>query len=210
MTITLCGGNLEIDDPDDLLLAYLDRTAGYAWPSYDELVTNSSPELVDSDLLAPVLMGVHLDLARFTLLRAMLPDLQTALAALPPTALQDTDDAGVELVAQCFADLDHPRYAEQRVRGTILSKVLHRKRPDLVPLYDSRIWTAYTATGAVPRSGRRTWVEFMTLLCAQMREELRAEREEMNRLVGVAAGAGATLTPLRLLDILVWMSAEPH
>ena len=210
MTITLCAGTLVVDDPDELLLAYLDPTAGYAWPSYDELVTNGGPELVDGDLLAPVLMGVHLDQARFSLLKAMLPDLQAALAALPPTALPDTDDAGIELVAQCFADLDHPRYAEQRVRGTILSKVLHRKRPDLVPLYDSRIWTAYTAHGAVPRSGRRTWVEFMTLLCAQMREELRTEREEMSRLVDVAAGAGATLTPLRLLDILVWMSVEPH
>ena len=210
MTVTLCAGTLVIEDPDELLEAYLDPTAGFAWPSYDELVTNSSTELVDADLLAPVLMGVHLDAARFSLLRAMLPDLQAALAALPATALQDTDDAGVELVAQCFADLDHPRYAAQRVRGTILSKVLHRKRPDLVPLYDSRIWTAYTANGAVPRSGRRTWVEFMTLLCAQMRDELRSEAAEMDRLVAVAASHGATLTPLRLLDILVWMSAEPH
>jgi len=210
MTVNLCAGTLVIDDPDELLLSYIDPAAGNAFPSYDELVTNGAAELVDGDLLAPVLMGVHLDTARFLLLKGMQPDLQAALAALPPTSLADTDDAGLELVAACFADLDHPRYAAQRVRGTILSKVLHRKRPDLVPLYDSRIWTAYTTTDAVPRSGRRTWVEFMTLLCAQMRDELRSESAEMERLVGVARSHGATLTPLRILDILVWMSAEPH
>ena len=210
MTLHLCAGTLVVDDPDELMETYLDPAGGYAYPAYDELVTNSAPTLVDGDLLAPSLLGAHVDLARFQLLRTMLPDLSAGLAALPPTALADTDDEGIALVARCFADLDHPRYSGHGVRGTILSKVLHRKRPDLVPLYDSRIWTAYTAPGAVVRSGKRSWVDFMTLLCAQMRADLQAESAEFARLVGVAAESGATLTPLRLLDILVWMSSEPH
>jgi len=210
MSVSLCAGTLIVDDPDELLVTYLDPAAGYAYPAYDELVTNSFPTLVDGDLLAPSLLGAHVDLARFELLRTMLPDLSAGLAALPPTSLAETDDDGIALVAACFADLDHPRYSGHGVRGTILSKVLHRKRPDLVPLYDSRIWTAYTAPGAVARSGKRSWVEFMTLLCAQMRADLQAESVELRRLVDVAQEHGATLTPLRLLDILVWMSSEPH
>ncbi len=210
MPITLCAGTLVVDDPDELLLSYLEPSAGYAYPAYDLLVTNSSSALVDGDLLAPTLLGAHVDLARFELLRTMLPDLSAGLVALPPTPLADTDDAGITLVAECFSDLDHPRYSGHGVRGTILSKVLHRKRPDLVPLYDSRIWTAYTAPGALVRSGKRSWVDFMTLLCAQMRADLQAESTEFARLVTVATGHGATLTPLRLLDILVWMSSEPH
>ena len=70
-------------------------------------------------------------------------------------SLEDADDDHVMCVAGLFGILDEPRYAGRGVRGTIVSKVLHRKRPDLVPIYDSRIFEAYTAPGraaAHPRS----------------------------------------------------------
>jgi hypothetical protein len=205
----LCGGTLVVDDPEELLLSYVEPDGAYAYPAYDELVTNGSAELVDGDLLAPSLLGAHVDYARFVLLKRMLPALRDGLAALPPTALEDTDDAGIATVARCFAILDEPLYARGGVRGTIVSKVLHRKRPDLVPLYDSRIWTAYTATGAVPRATHRPWVEFIQLLCHAMQNDIRHNLAEFRGLQAAAAGAGAQLTLLRILDIVVWMSSEP-
>ena len=95
-----------------------------------------------------------------------------------------------------------------KVRGTILSKVLHRKRPDLVPLYDSRIFESYTAPGAIERSSHRTWQESMTLLLRQMRTDLQQEADTFAALERVAATAGAQLTRLRILDVLVWRTAE--
>ena len=94
------------------------------------------------------------------------------------------------------------------MRGTILSKVLHRKRPDLVPLYDSRIFESYTAPGAVERSAHRSWRDSMTLLLRQMRADLQAEEPAFEALVEVSAGAGQPLTRLRILDVLVWRAAE--
>jgi Family of unknown function (DUF6308) len=205
----LCAATLVVDDPEECVLTYVDPDGGYAYPSYDRLVTNNAPELVDGDLLAPTLLEAHVDLARFSVLRRMLPSLGERLAALPDVALEDAGDDVVEAVARCFDVLDEKQFAGRGVRGTIISKVLHRKRPDLVPLYDSRIWTAYTATGAVPRASHRTWVEFMVLLCKQMRDDINANRDEFESLRKVAAGAGAQLTLLRILDILVWMSSEP-
>jgi hypothetical protein len=205
----LCGGTLAVEDPEELLLAYVEPDGAYAFPAYDELVTNGAPELVDGDLLAPSLLDAHVDYARFVLLKRMLPALRERMAALPPTALEDTDDAGIAAVARCFEALDLPMFAGKGVRGTIVSKVLHRKRPDLIPLYDSRIWTAYTATGAVPRATRRSWVEFMQLLCHSMQNDIRHNRREFEALQATAAEHGARLTLLRILDILVWMSSEP-
>jgi hypothetical protein len=205
----LCGGTLVVEDPEELLLAYVEPDGAYAYPAYDELVTNGGPDLVDGDLLAPSLLGAHVDYARFVLLKRMLPSLRDGLAGLPPTALEDTDDAGIAAVARCFAVLDEPVFAGRGVRGTIVAKVLHRKRPDLVPLYDSRIWTAYTATGAVPRATRRSWVEFIQLLCHAMQHDIKQNRAEFDDLQAAAAEAGARLTLLRILDILVWMSSEP-
>ena len=205
-SMRLCAGTLVVDQPDQVLLDYLDVRNGYAYPGYDRLVTNGSAELVDGDLLAPVLMGADVDAGRFALLQEMLPALE-AVADLPQAPLQDADDDHVLCVAGLFGILDEPRYAGRGVRGTIVSKVLHRKRPELVPLYDSRIFEAYTAPGAIPRATDRSWQDFMELLCMQMREDLQTEQEAFVALEQLAADEGTPVTQLRILDILVWRTA---
>lgn len=204
--IKLCAGTLLVEHPDEVLLDYVDPRNGYSYPAYDLLVTNGSPSLVDGDLLAPVLMGVHIDAGRFGLLREMMPALE-AVAELPDVSLQDADDDHVMCVAGLFGILDEPRYAGRGVRGTIVSKVLHRKRPDLVPIYDSRIFDAYTAPGVLPRSLDRSWQEFMRQLCSQMRADLQAEAAAFDELQEIAEDAGAAITKLRILDVLVWRAA---
>jgi hypothetical protein len=205
--VILCKGTLQIEHPDAVLLDYVDVRNGFAFPSYDRLVTNGSATLVDGDLLAPNLIGAEVDRGRFALLREMLPAL-SGVAELPAVPIEEADDAAIAQVADLFAVLDQAPYAGKGVRGTILSKVLHRKRPDLVPLYDSRIFESYTAPGAIPRAAHRSWREFMLLLCTQMRDDLRAEADAFDQLVGVAGDAGALLTRLRILDILVWRTAD--
>ncbi|HVE73697.1 MAG TPA: DUF6308 family protein [Mycobacteriales bacterium] len=202
--LRLCAGTLEVEQPDQLLLDYLDVRNGYAFPAYDRLVTNGSAGLVDGDLLAPTLIGAEMSRGRFLLLRDMLPRLE-GVATLPPVGLRDASDEVVGQVADLFAVLDEAPYAGKGVRGTILSKVLHRKRPDLVPLYDSRIFESYTAPGAIPRSVHRSWHEFMGLLLHAMRADLQAEAEAFAELVQVADGA---VTELRILDILIWRTAD--
>ena len=205
----LCGGTLPVEDPDELLLSYVEPDGPYAYPAYDTLVTNGAPDLVDGDLLAPTLLGAQVDYARFVLLKRMLPALREGMTGLPDTPLEDTDDAGIAEVARCFAVLDEPVFARAGARGTIVSKVLHRKRPDLIPLYDSRIWTAYTVSGVIGRGSHRPWVEVMQALCHSMRADLANNRAEFVMLQKLAAEHGAQLTLLRTLDILVWMSSEP-
>ncbi len=206
-SLKLCAGTLAVEHPDEVLLDYLDLRNGYSYPAYDRLVTNGGPELVDGDLLAPILMGVHIDGGRFALLREMLPALE-AVAELPEVSLQDADDDHVMCVAGLFGILDEPRYAGRGVRGTIVSKVLHRKRPDLVPIYDSRIFEAYTAPGVLPRTLDRSWQEFMRLLCSQMREDLQTERASFEELQLLAEESGSPVTMLRILDILVWRATD--
>ncbi|MCW2777145.1 MAG: hypothetical protein JWN17_870 [Frankiales bacterium] len=206
-SLRLCAGTLVVEHPDQVLLDYVDARNGYAYPAYDRLVTNGSAALVDGDLLAPALIGTEVDRGRFLLLRDLLPDL-AGIADLPDVALQDADDALVARVADLFAVLDRAPYAGKGVRGTILSKVLHRKRPDLVPLYDSRIFESYTAPGGLPRAQDRGWQEFMTALCTQMRDDLRGEAAAFDQLVALAEEAGAPMTRLRVLDVLVWRTAD--
>ncbi len=205
--VRLCAGTLEVEHPDQVLLDYLDVRNGYAYPAYDRLVTNGSPELVDGDLLAPALMGVHLDAGRFSLLREMLPALE-AVADLPDVSLQAADDDHVLCVAGLFGILDEPRYAGRGIRGTVVSKILHRKRPELVPIYDSRIFEAYTAPGVLPRTADRSWQQFMAELCMTMRADLHAEAKAFTELEELARAQETPVTQLRILDVLVWRTAD--
>ena len=200
----LCLSTLVVDEPEQVLLHYLDPRNGFAYPAYDTLVTNSSAVVVDSDLLAPNLIGAEVDRSRFLLLRELMPRI-AGVAELPAVSLAEASDDVVEQVASLFSVLDDAPYAGRGVRGTILSKVLHRKRPDLVPLYDSRIFECYTAPGAIPRAAHRSWREFMGLLCRAMRDDLHGEAEEFAALSRACEGA---VSPLRILDILVWRTAD--
>jgi hypothetical protein len=206
-TMQLCGGSLPVSDPETLLGDYLNPTYGYAWPAYDTLVTNGSATLVTGDLLAPALLEAHIDSARFGVLVEMLPHL-SGVGDLPAHSLAEATDEDVAAVAGLFAVLDTEQYRRRGVRGTIVSKVLHRKRPDLVPLYDSRIDAGYRASGRITHDPHRPWVDFMDLLCKLMREDLQREEKAFAGLVELAAERGAPITALRILDILVWMALE--
>ena len=206
-SLRLCAGTLVVEHPDQVLLDYVDPRNGFAYPAYDRLQTNGSAALVDADLLAPGLIGTEVDRGRFLLLRDLLPDLG-GVAELPAVPLQDADDAVVAQVADLFAVLDRAPYAGKGVRGTIISKVLHRKRPDLVPLYDSRIFESYTAPGALPRAHDRGWQAFMGALLRQMRDDLRAEQGAFDTFERLLVDAGAPMTRLRALDVLVWRTAD--
>ena len=206
-TMHLCGGSLPVSDPESLLADYLNPSYSYAWPAYDTLVTNGRPTLVTGDLLAPVLLEAHVDPARFGVLVEMLPHL-CGVGDLPACSLADATDEDIAAVAGLFEVLDTDQYRRRGVRGTIVSKVLHRKRPDLVPLYDSRIDSGYRASGQIPHDPHRSWVHFMDHICRLMRDDLQREAAAFAELVAVAAQRGAELTALRILDILVWMSLE--
>jgi len=203
--LTLCGGTLVVDSPEELLGEYLDPRNGYAWPAYDTLVTNGSVQLVTGDLLAPALLEAYVDASRFRVLFDMLPQL-SRVADLPPVTLREADDSALAQVAGLFDVLDDVAYRRRGVRGTVVAKVLHRKRPDLVPIYDSRILAAYTAPGAIPAEPSRTWVTFMDLLCRSMQADLQGSAERFAELQAYAGSRGATLSQLRILDILVWMT----
>lgn len=210
--LRLAHGTQEIFDAESLLEEYLaDRPhhRRFAWPAYDGLVTNGDPAvLVTGDLLAPTLLGTDVDLDTMRALTVLLPQLQRGLAVLPAAvALADADDAVCDAIGEIYCTLDSDVAAAADLGGSLLAKVLHRKRPELVPLYDSRVLRFYRDEGLIPpsRVGERNWQDYMAALARVMREDLRTNAEEFQRLTGLAAD-GPALTPLRVLDIVVWTS----
>lgn len=210
----LANGTREIFDAESLLEEYIGprrRGLRYAYPFYDGLVTNSDPNrLCTGDLLAPSLVGAPVDLDRMKTLTSLMPLMQRGLADLPEHAtIMGAGEDLLARVAALYDPLDDPSVEDRDVKGSLLAKVLHRKRPALIPLFDSRVRDFYRSEQAVPPAprGERTFREYMEMLVPLICADLRENAEEFSHLTELAPADGPPLTPLRALDIIVWMSS---
>ena len=88
------------------------------------------------------------------------------------------------------------------VQGTMLSMILHRKRPRFVPLYDTFIWRCYSGGEGAPieQDPARSWARYIVLLAAAMRSDLRDASDFWHSLK--APADQPPITALRALDIV--------
>jgi len=119
-----------------------DPNKPYGYPWYDTYDTGDSPLLVDGDLLAPVLLNVRPSIAAYRSLKGMTEQLNLILREIPTdSSLLTTEDLSV--IGRLYKPLDDENDSHG-VRGTTLAKVLHRKRPNLIPLFDVEIRKCYS------------------------------------------------------------------
>lgn len=209
MTETLRVGRrtIAMDQARDWVKPYLVNEAGtYAYPFYDGFRTNDDPDvLCDGDLLAPVLLNVSMKIVSFGDLKTVSGIIEEALGQLPKDL--DLTDAGDDVLPQigaCFAALDSDK-KPRNVQGTTLAKILHRKRPQLLPIYDRNVWNVYVGgDGPIPQENGRTWERFMTLLASAIRDDLRQSAPEWDQLTALAPDEGPPVSRLRVLDIVAW------
>lgn len=124
-------------------------------------------------------------------------------------SLATADDATLEAIAGLFGVLDRNQ-PTPAVRLTKLSKVLHLKRPGLIPLYDDHIWRAYSKLGTVrvkPVKGR-SWADFALAWLPEVKEDLRNGLQHWTEIAALAPEDGPAVTPLRALDMVAWRLVE--
>jgi hypothetical protein len=116
------------------------------------------------------------------------------------------------LIGRLFSVLDGA--GVPGAQGTILTKIVHRKRPAFIPLYDEHVRRVYQdGEGApVPWVKGRSWADFMTLFAAAVQVDLEREHEFWEEIASFAPGP--SISALRALDIVAWrtgaqMTSEP-
>lgn len=121
--------------------------------------------------------------------------------------LDEADAATVTAtVAPLYAVLDDPTTKPWNANATTLSKVLHRKRPHALVLHDRWVQACYLGDGGpVPRAEERSWADYMTAITTAIGHDIRTQRSAFEALDAATSTPGE-LTPVRLLDILAWMS----
>lgn len=105
---------------------------------------------------------------------------------------------------ELFSVLDQIDTKPWGISGTTLSKVLHRKRPQAIPLHDAWVRTCYVSDdGPVPRAKDRTWGDYMGLVAQAMAHDLRTQPHQF-AMLREASRAEPALTDLRVLDVVAW------
>lgn len=181
---------------------YLDPAGSRAYWTYDQ---PSDPDrLTALDFLAPTLLSLrptHMHVVPLFQPSGAHAELRRAMEAvlqLPPADFLDLDlmepDGHWATVRRAMA-------ASEKViwwTAVSVSKTLHRKRPDLVPVFDSEVFVFYL--GKRP-SGRAAPGRFWPSLQADLLEHRELLEEWRNRH---QPKDGPRLSLLRVADIVVW------
>jgi hypothetical protein len=159
---------------------YLGPAGRWSYPAYENFQSSTAKgPLIDADLLAPLLLNVqHLGLETYYRLEKEMPYLQGLLNVLDevgPASLEAATDEQLQLIGALFQGVD-----ERRLSGasaTTLSKILHRKRPTLIPLQDRQVRLCFQhGPGApLPPDPHRTWVDFTAALTSCIRSDLSSQ-----------------------------------
>lgn len=191
---------------------YLSGNGKWAYPAYDSYPGTPGGMVGDADLLAVCLLNAG---------QQMIPayyGLQRLIEAMNET-LRHPDlagnfaDAGPETlsaVADMFGILD--KHPTPHVRKTKLMKVLHRKRPELIPLFDENIRRCYSELGSrpVPAVTGRLHRDFAMAWLPVLQRDLCEQRGFWDEIVSMADPA-VPITPLRAMDIVGWhMGRRPR
>lgn len=203
MTGLLLAGR-EVRDPADCVRRY----CGLSWSQgddetwayrYFDALADPQPDTVTAvDVLAAGALSVGLSKAELTWFWAASGALEALLAELPRDVhLEAADSRTVERVQS----LTVMSAASDAVSVSLLSKVLHRKRPALIPMLDKATQDHYRAQ--LPARGEAAYPSLVTALKA----DLQSNHSPLEHLSQeLSAELGRALTPLRILDIAIWMS----
>lgn len=198
-------GGLPLADADDMVRRYCGlswrRGANETWAyRYFELVDDDAPDTVGPvDVLAATALHPGLrqsDLAWFWQHR---DECARLLEGLPPDLDLGDATSPVVLAVQSLP----ARLAGTGVELSLLSKVLHRKRPRLVPMLDRTLLDRYRPY--LPGRGAQSWAQLVEVLRGDL-----ANPANVVTLTSLSASLAGELpvvpTHLRIIDIAVWMN----
>lgn len=111
--------------------------------------------------------------------------------------LEGADDETIALLSELPSLFPGPSLS-------LVSKVLHRKRPWLIPMIDREVIDWYR-----PLTGQRRAVDAWSPLLRHLADDLRTNRERLAELRFVLAIThGLSVTDLRAVDIVIWMGGQ--
>jgi hypothetical protein len=177
----------------------------WSYPAYDDYQGGTTPEISDADLLAIVLLNAgRQPVPSYYGLKRLVPKINERLAhpALEG-GLAHADRETIDAVVDLYNIVNDCRVPY--VRLTTFTKVLHRKRPHLLPLFDQNIRRCYVYRGDSPPLAQFEMSEsreFIEAWVTAVKADLEERAELWKDLAKLAPGP--QISSLRAMDIVGW------
>lgn len=199
------GASVNFDEARDWATTYLvRRPKTSAYPAYDAYPGSCGKGVDKQDLLAIALLNVSNNpIPAYYGLEGLLPPMNERLGHVELRGdLASAGSETIEAIVNLFGILEE--YPTSYVRLTTLSKVLHRKRPELLPLFDKNIGYCYSeCDGApVPYKDGRSYADYRRAWLLEVQEDLATQLPYWEEIAAIAPSP--PITPLRALDIIGW------
>lgn len=199
------GASVDFDEAKNWAYDYLanDQIIS-AYPAYDAYPGSPTPSIGPQDLLAPALLNVSQNpIPAYHGLESLMDPLNALLTNLSlQTDLATAGPQTIERIVELFGLLEER--PTKYVKLITLSKVLHRKRPALIPLFDAHIYWCYTLRpdAPLPEQGGRSKANYRRAWLRAVQKDLTDQMDQWNEIAAIAPGP--KITPLRALDIIGW------
>lgn len=198
------GERVSFDEAKLWATEYLVERPASAYPAYDGYPGSAGDTVDRQDLLAVTLLNVsNKPLKVYYGLESQMDLLNERLThpALKG-GLRKATTATLDAIARLY-DVLEERPASN-VKLTTLTKVLHRKRPELLPLFDTKIEHCYTLCADAPVKSEkgRSKHDYRLAWLEAVQHDLDKHHDLWEELAAIAPGPA--ITPLRALDIIGW------
>jgi hypothetical protein len=196
MTVITLRGGVEVDNPVELVLEFLEAFSGYEASGSSNLASFD-----ESDLRLANRGGARISAIEIAAILERRDGIERALRSIPADAsLADSTSSipwsPLMQLFDAFADLRGVRFSK-------MTKALHRKRPALIPILDSVVQRYLTTDDPGPRfSG--TFGEQATELVRSYKRDLDRNRSGLREVQRELANHKHRLTEVRILDLLIW------
>jgi hypothetical protein len=193
-----------VENPLRAALGFFRTDAAYR--VYDGIPVAPDATISEGDIRAANRGGARISAAEVAALLERRSTFEAALARIPPAAsLCDYDD---EIPWRALADMYGTADGVRGVGLGKLTKFLHKKRPQLVPMLDTVVVRYLHSVDDLPAK-EAPLGELATALTRSFKRDLDPNLDALRAVQRELAARGVELTECRLLDLLVWKHAEP-
>ena len=187
---------VEVENPLELALEFL-----AAYSSYEAYGSPGAASFDESDLRLANRGGARISAAEIAAILERRGEIERALRRIHPDAsLVDATSSipwiPLTLLFDAFADIRGIGFSK-------MTKALHRKRPALIPMFDSVVQTYLTRDDPGMRSAG-SFGERATALVRSYKRDLDRNRTVLHEIQQELASRSYRLTEVRILDLLIW------
>lgn len=205
--LTLSSG-CRVDQPLDRMLAFCRAEYDY----YDAIASADPNRIAPLDVLVTVAMNSFVNSA--TKVRQVHLGMSERCDPLLPRIPEDADLMDLERWRGPLHDLLHAAVQTPGVLVPVATKVLHRKRRMLIPMLDSVILRYYLDTTEhrhlLPQTENKQRASTVAMVALdRFHSDLTTASAQLETLCHSLNAAGYSLSPVRVLEILIWTQIEP-